>query len=178
MTEQQAEQYKILNSLDATTDLRDIIDYFFEEHKNRYKYNTAYQKYRKDILNKTFTPTKKLYDVIANTSLVEDRHVITTKSRRSNFYHIRKAYLANIDRDKRTKRREDERNNVTQIRTSDDMDLKDPPRYSHDNNQYGEFGTQEDEESEIISLNTPKGIKEKNEDDSIIDSAEGRPIKP
>ena len=153
MTEQN-DDYNVLNSLDATTDLKDIIEHFYDDHKNRYKYNNAYQLYRNNIINKTFTPSKKIYDIIAATSLVEDKHVFIDKSQRSHLYHIRKKYLANIDRDKRRMRRDEATNTITKIQDTPITTEQPTTAYTPTNNRYGSLNTQGDEDSDIITLGT------------------------
>ena len=92
-------EYKILNSLDAQKVLWNILKSYFSTHKHKYKYSEAYMDYKTNIGNHPYTTSKRLFKVMAGTSLVTDKEIMTNRTQQGTFYHIRKAYLKKIDRD-------------------------------------------------------------------------------
>ena len=171
MTEQQ-EEYKILSNLDAIQYLRDVVDHFFEDHKNRYKYNNAYNSYRKNVIDKEFTPSKKIYEIITDTSLVNDKHVFVDRSKRSHFYYISKKYLANIDRDKQIRRREQEKNDVTTINYTPIPKQPEKSAYKPESNRFSGFSTDDDDDSELFDLEVPSSQPPEPDKGGTMDDAE------
>ena len=153
------DEYKHYNSMDAQPILWDVLNHFFESHKHRFKYDTAYQDFRRNVSKNKYITSRRLFDVMAGTSLVADKQVQYNKSNNGLVYYISKSTINAIDRDKRLKRRTSGHNTTVatiQLHTPATTKQSVAPIATH--NHYEELESDGDD-STILDLIVPETME-------------------
>ena len=107
------QDYHDYSALDAPNPLFNVLERFFSQKKNTYKYALANKHFDAIKQSNTFADATRLFKVITGTDLVTNKHVLQYRTSQGMRYMVKKTYEQSNQRDQRTARR---------------RNLKDPPQ--------------------------------------------------
>ena len=101
------QKYATFSESEASENLQKCMDYFFsdDDGRKKYKFSDAYLKFSK-FADDEFISTKRIYNVIKSTNLVNDEVILRVNSLTGFVYLIDKKYLERIQRHMRLKSRQ------------------------------------------------------------------------
>ena len=99
------QDYHDYSVLDAPTHLFNVLERFFTQKRNVYKYALAKQHFDAIQQSNSFVDATRLFKVITGTNLVTNKHVLHYRTSQGMRYLIKKTYEQSNQRDLRTARR-------------------------------------------------------------------------
>ena len=113
------EDYDDYSALDAATHLSHVLHNFFEQKRNAYTYALAKRHFDDTLRDENFATAARLFKIITGTNLVTNKHVLHYRTAQGMRYLIKKQYAQSSQRDTRTARRANIKDNIAlQVPTS------------------------------------------------------------
>ena len=99
------EDYHDFSAIDATDHLKNALQHFFKDDRNKYKFSLAKRHY--DGITKTsdFTDSKSLFKIIMGTNLVTNKIITAHKTTQGYRYLFKKEHFQQVQRMSRTQKR-------------------------------------------------------------------------
>ena len=123
-------EYFDYSELDVNQHFIHILNHFFNNTRNPYKYSLAKKHYEACKKSPDFTPTSRLFNIITGTNLVTTKMIMMYKTPQGKRYKIKKSYLQLIQRQQRTEDRHARQSKTTEtsfsiLEQSDSLDTDD-----------------------------------------------------
>ena len=93
------------SELEVNDYFHQVLQYFFNHQRNPYKYPLAKKHYDDCKQSKSFTTTKRLFNIITGTNLVTTQMIMMYKDKEGTRYKIKKSYLQLVQRHQRSEHR-------------------------------------------------------------------------
>ena len=97
--------YNDYSTLDAPQQLENVLDRFFSNKQNTYKYALAYKHFKSVVNQNTFIDANRYFKILTGTNLVTKKHVLQYRTTQGMRYRIKKEYAQSNQRDLRNIRR-------------------------------------------------------------------------
>ena len=106
-------EYNDYSALDAPQHLQHVLNHFFSQKQNAYKYALAYKHFNNVKSQDSFVDANRYFKILTGTNLITKKHVLHYRTTQGMRYLIKKEYAQSSHRDLRNARRAQQRTTQT-----------------------------------------------------------------
>ena len=113
MTMDPNNEYNDYSALDAPQHLQHVLEHFFSQKQNAYKYALAHKHFNNVKSQDSFVDANRYFKILTGTNLITKKHVLHYRTTQGMRYLIKKEYAQSNQRDIQNARRAQQKTTQT-----------------------------------------------------------------